>query len=63
MHVSVCHPYISVFASNWFEHIKTWYQHRHEMDFLYVTYEEMIQVGKHNMQSTSISVNVSVQYL
>ncbi|XP_048881087.1 amine sulfotransferase-like [Brienomyrus brachyistius] len=32
-----------VFASNWFEHIKSWYLHRHEMDHLYVTYEEMIQ--------------------
>ncbi|XP_076837690.1 amine sulfotransferase-like [Brachyhypopomus gauderio] len=32
-----------VYGNCWFEHVKTWYSHRNEMDFLYLTYEEMIQ--------------------
>ncbi|KAM9724475.1 amine sulfotransferase-like isoform 1-T2 [Menidia menidia] len=32
-----------VFGSSWFEHVKTWYAHRDEMNLLFITYEEMIQ--------------------
>ncbi|XP_018612588.1 amine sulfotransferase-like [Scleropages formosus] len=32
-----------VFCGRWFDHIKTWYSHKDEMNFLYLTYEEMIQ--------------------
>uniref|UniRef100_A0AAY4AJW5 Sulfotransferase n=1 Tax=Denticeps clupeoides TaxID=299321 RepID=A0AAY4AJW5_9TELE len=32
-----------VFGSSWFEHIKAYHTHRDEMNFLYITYEEMIQ--------------------
>ncbi|XP_072251101.1 amine sulfotransferase-like [Leuresthes tenuis] len=32
-----------VFGSSWFEHIKTWYSHKDEMNMLFITYEEMIQ--------------------
>uniref|UniRef100_UPI0037E91CBD amine sulfotransferase-like n=1 Tax=Semicossyphus pulcher TaxID=241346 RepID=UPI0037E91CBD len=32
-----------VFGGSWFEHIKTWYSHREEMNMLFITYEEMIQ--------------------
>ncbi|KAL7842593.1 hypothetical protein SRHO_G00242820 [Serrasalmus rhombeus] len=32
-----------VYGNCWFEHIKTWYSHRDEMNFLYITYEDMIQ--------------------
>ncbi|XP_036394786.1 amine sulfotransferase-like [Megalops cyprinoides] len=32
-----------VFGNRWFEHIKAWYSHRDDMNFLYVTYEDMIQ--------------------
>uniref|UniRef100_W5NKK0 Sulfotransferase n=1 Tax=Lepisosteus oculatus TaxID=7918 RepID=W5NKK0_LEPOC len=31
----------NVFGSSWFDHIKDWYSHKHEFDFLYITYEEM----------------------
>ncbi|XP_042188772.1 uncharacterized protein LOC103182604 [Callorhinchus milii] len=27
--------------SSWFDHIKDWYDHRHEFNFLYMTYEDM----------------------
>uniref|UniRef100_A0A3P9AQJ1 Sulfotransferase n=1 Tax=Esox lucius TaxID=8010 RepID=A0A3P9AQJ1_ESOLU len=32
-----------VYGNCWFEHIKTWYAKRDYMNFLYITYEEMIQ--------------------
>ncbi|XP_026226045.1 amine sulfotransferase-like isoform X3 [Anabas testudineus] len=32
-----------VFGSSWFDHIKTWYSHKNEMNMLFITYEEMIQ--------------------
>ncbi|XP_069028073.1 amine sulfotransferase-like [Embiotoca jacksoni] len=32
-----------VFGSSWFEHVKTWYTHREDMNMLFITYEEMIQ--------------------
>ncbi|XP_073703591.1 amine sulfotransferase-like [Garra rufa] len=33
----------NVFGSCWFEHVKAWYSHKDEMNFLYITYEEMIK--------------------
>ncbi|MGH0186644.1 UNVERIFIED_CONTAM: hypothetical protein FKN15_022265 [Acipenser sinensis] len=33
----------SVFGSSWFDHIKEWYKHKEEFDFLYITYEEMVK--------------------
>ncbi|XP_075952641.1 amine sulfotransferase-like [Anarhichas minor] len=32
-----------VFGSSWFEHIKTWYSHKDDINMLFITYEEMIQ--------------------
>ncbi|XP_028281801.1 amine sulfotransferase-like [Parambassis ranga] len=32
-----------VFGCSWFEHIKTWYSHKDDMNMLFITYEEMIQ--------------------
>ncbi|XP_037533264.1 amine sulfotransferase-like [Nematolebias whitei] len=32
-----------VFGGSWFEHIKSWYSHKDEMNILFITYEEMIQ--------------------
>ncbi|XP_041649036.1 amine sulfotransferase-like [Cheilinus undulatus] len=32
-----------VFGGSWFEHIKTWYSHKDDMNMLFITYEEMIQ--------------------
>uniref|UniRef100_A0A3Q3FPL8 Sulfotransferase n=2 Tax=Kryptolebias marmoratus TaxID=37003 RepID=A0A3Q3FPL8_KRYMA len=32
-----------VFGSSWFEHIKSWYSHKDEMNMLFITFEEMIQ--------------------
>nr|XP_046158618.1 amine sulfotransferase-like isoform X2 [Oncorhynchus gorbuscha] len=32
-----------VFGNCWFEHIKMWYANRDNMNFLYITYEEMIK--------------------
>ncbi|XP_028985847.1 amine sulfotransferase-like isoform X2 [Betta splendens] len=32
-----------VFGCSWFEHIKTWYSHKDEINALFITYEEMIQ--------------------
>ncbi|KAJ8354037.1 hypothetical protein SKAU_G00216040 [Synaphobranchus kaupii] len=32
-----------VFGSCWFDHIKAWYSQRDRMNFLYITYEDMIQ--------------------
>ncbi|KAL6467440.1 hypothetical protein MHYP_G00231170 [Metynnis hypsauchen] len=32
-----------VYGNCWFEHIKTWYSHRDEMNFLYIAYEDMIK--------------------
>ncbi|XP_047455735.1 amine sulfotransferase-like [Mugil cephalus] len=32
-----------VSACCWFEHIKTWYSHKDDMNMLFITYEEMIQ--------------------
>ncbi|KAM9394177.1 amine sulfotransferase-like [Pholidichthys leucotaenia] len=29
-------------ASPWFEHVKSWYQCRHQFDILFITYEEML---------------------
>ncbi|XP_068590736.1 amine sulfotransferase-like isoform X2 [Cebidichthys violaceus] len=33
----------NVFGSSWFEHIKTWYSHKDDINMLFITYEEMIQ--------------------
>ncbi|XP_051999288.1 amine sulfotransferase-like [Xyrauchen texanus] len=33
----------NVYGNCWFEHIKTWFSHKEEMNFLYITYEEMIK--------------------
>uniref|UniRef100_M3XGW3 Sulfotransferase n=2 Tax=Latimeria chalumnae TaxID=7897 RepID=M3XGW3_LATCH len=33
----------AVYCSSWFDHIKEWYSHKDEFDFLYITYEEMIK--------------------
>ncbi|XP_040899972.1 amine sulfotransferase-like isoform X2 [Toxotes jaculatrix] len=32
-----------VFGCSWFDHIKTWFSHKDEMNMLFITYEEMIQ--------------------
>ncbi|XP_059196201.1 amine sulfotransferase-like [Centropristis striata] len=32
-----------VFGGSWFEHVKTWYSHKNDMDMLFITYEEMIK--------------------
>lgn len=32
-----------VYGCRWFEHIKTWYSQREEMNMLFITYEEMIR--------------------
>lgn len=35
---------IAVFGCSWFEHIKTWCSQKDDMNMLFITYEEMIQV-------------------
>ncbi|XP_029928314.1 amine sulfotransferase-like [Myripristis murdjan] len=32
-----------VFGGCWFEHIKSWYSHKDDMNILFITYEEMVQ--------------------
>ncbi|KAM7420102.1 hypothetical protein PAMA_014690 [Pampus argenteus] len=32
-----------VFGCRWFDHIKTWYSHKADVNMLFITYEEMIQ--------------------
>ncbi|XP_042345981.1 amine sulfotransferase-like isoform X2 [Plectropomus leopardus] len=32
-----------VYGGRWFDHIKTWYSHKEDMNILFITYEEMIQ--------------------
>ncbi|XP_071777392.1 amine sulfotransferase-like [Centroberyx gerrardi] len=32
-----------VYGNCWFDHIKTWYSHKDDMNILFITYEEMIQ--------------------
>ncbi|XP_054638631.1 amine sulfotransferase-like [Dunckerocampus dactyliophorus] len=32
-----------VFGSSWFQHLKTWYSHKDDVNMLFITYEEMIQ--------------------
>ncbi|XP_068426398.1 amine sulfotransferase-like isoform X2 [Clinocottus analis] len=32
-----------VFGGSWFQHIKTWYSHKDDMNMLFITYEELIQ--------------------
>lgn len=32
-----------VFGGRWFDHIKTWYSHKDDMNILFITYEDMIQ--------------------
>ncbi|CAN9514146.1 unnamed protein product [Ophioblennius macclurei] len=32
-----------VFSSSWFDHVKTWYSHKDDVNMLFITYEEMIQ--------------------
>ncbi|CAL8260309.1 unnamed protein product [Boreogadus saida] len=32
-----------VYGNSWFEHTKSWYAHQDNMQFLFITYEEMIQ--------------------
>uniref|UniRef100_A0A673KLV4 Sulfotransferase n=1 Tax=Sinocyclocheilus rhinocerous TaxID=307959 RepID=A0A673KLV4_9TELE len=34
----------NVFGNCWFEHVKSWCSHNDEMNFSYITYEEMIKV-------------------
>uniref|UniRef100_A0A672GLL5 Sulfotransferase n=1 Tax=Salarias fasciatus TaxID=181472 RepID=A0A672GLL5_SALFA len=34
-----------VFSSSWFDHVKTWYSHKDDVNMLFITYEEMIKVG------------------
>uniref|UniRef100_A0A8C1L9R4 Sulfotransferase n=1 Tax=Cyprinus carpio TaxID=7962 RepID=A0A8C1L9R4_CYPCA len=34
---------VSVFGNCWFEHVKSWFSHKDEMNFLYITYEDMIK--------------------
>lgn len=46
--VTLCIVY-SVYGCSWFDHIKTWYSHKDDMNMLFITYEEMIQVGVHIM--------------
>lgn len=36
--------FVAVFGSSWFDHIKTWYSHKDDVNMLFITYEEMIQV-------------------
>ncbi|XP_050986703.1 amine sulfotransferase-like isoform X1 [Labeo rohita] len=33
----------NVYGNCWFEHVKGWYSHKDEMNFLYITYEDMIK--------------------
>uniref|UniRef100_A0A8C1L849 Sulfotransferase n=1 Tax=Cyprinus carpio TaxID=7962 RepID=A0A8C1L849_CYPCA len=33
----------NVFGNCWFEHVKSWFSHKDEMNFLYITYEDMIK--------------------
>ncbi|KAG7235502.1 hypothetical protein INR49_002638 [Caranx melampygus] len=32
-----------VFGGSWFDHVKTWFSHKDNMNMLFITYEEMIQ--------------------
>ncbi|KAM9852370.1 amine sulfotransferase-like isoform 2-T2 [Aulostomus maculatus] len=32
-----------VFGCGWFEHVKTWYAHKDDINMLFITYEEMVQ--------------------
>ncbi|XP_056236940.1 amine sulfotransferase-like isoform X1 [Seriola aureovittata] len=32
-----------VFGCSWFDHVKTWFSHKDDMNMLFITYEEMIQ--------------------
>ncbi|KAM4580631.1 amine sulfotransferase-like isoform 2-T2 [Odontesthes bonariensis] len=43
-----------VFGSSWFEHIKTWYSHKDEMNMLFITYEEMIKDLKSAVEKISL---------
>jgi len=36
---------IAVYGNSWFEHVKTWHDHEDDVQLLFITYEEMIQVG------------------
>ena len=40
-----CALFLAVFGCSWFDHVKTWHSHKEDMNMLFITYEEMIQVG------------------
>ncbi|XP_055020311.1 amine sulfotransferase-like isoform X2 [Boleophthalmus pectinirostris] len=42
-----------VMAGSWFDHIKTWYSHRDELNMLFITYEEMIMDLKSAVKKTA----------
>ncbi|XP_058872095.1 amine sulfotransferase-like [Acipenser ruthenus] len=35
--------FLTVVAGSWFDHVRGWYTHREQLNFLFLTYEEMIQ--------------------
>ncbi|XP_066558845.1 amine sulfotransferase isoform X2 [Amia ocellicauda] len=43
----------NVFGSSWFDHIKDWYSHKDQFDFLFLTYEEM----KKDLRSTIVKIS------
>ncbi|XP_061839103.1 amine sulfotransferase-like isoform X1 [Nerophis lumbriciformis] len=45
-----------VFGSSWFEHVKTWYFHKDDVNMLFITYEEMIQDLKWTVKRISLFV-------
>ncbi|TKS81540.1 Amine sulfotransferase [Collichthys lucidus] len=43
-----------VYGCSWFDHIKTWYSHKDDMNMLFITYEEMIQDLHSAVQKISV---------
>ncbi|XP_076004594.1 amine sulfotransferase-like isoform X2 [Genypterus blacodes] len=43
-----------VYGGSWFEHIKTWYSHKNDMNILFITYEEMIKDLKSAVEKVSL---------